>query len=265
MKANIKSLILLSLLSSFTGFAKTPSLDKEQFCNDRKDPTFVKNLAKDTGNLIGFRNFGGIGGGGVCWWHSRFQRNSLYLTIFHPDADRPTEEEAQLIIKKIRKGNEIVLVPGYNNLQEFTTDNLALLQSELEAWQLSDGAKFAWIRGLKGSSIVTPEKLQLMMDELYEEVETQGNIAYQKLQIKGITAHAWLVVNMSKEEDGYLLEVIDSNYPRMTMFYRYEVGDTNLVHEYYGQFTPYLEETKEMAKIAMTIESTCNPQLLSKK
>ncbi|MCM2349541.1 MAG: hypothetical protein NDI69_05935 [Bacteriovoracaceae bacterium] len=265
MRAALKSIILLSLFSSFTSFAATPSMNQDHFCNDRKDPTFVKELTRDSSNLMGFRNFGGIGGAGVCWWHSRFQRNALYLTIFQPDAVKPTEEEARIIIKKIRKGKEIVQVPGYNNLQEFSTDFLILLQSELESWQLSDGAKFAWIRGLKGNSVVTPEKMQMMMDELYQEVETQGNIAYQKLQIKGITAHAWLVVSMTKEENGYLLEVIDSNYPRMTMFYQYEVGDTHLVHEYYGVFTPYLEETKEMAKISMIIKESCNPQMLSKR
>lgn len=258
-------LVYATALSSLSAFGANPSSTQISFCQDRQNALFVKELAQEADNRMAFRNKGGIGNGGVCWWHSRFQRNALYLTIFNPEAEKPTVEEGVSIIKKIRAGKEIVEIPGYNNFYDFSYEFQMFIQDELESWQRSDGAKFAWIRGLKGSAVVSPEKMKSLMDELYTEVEINGNIAYQKLQVKGITAHAWLVVNMVKEEDGYSLEVIDSNYPRMTMLYRYQEGDTNFTHGYYGEFTPYLEETKEMQRIAMTISQTCNQELLSKK
>lgn len=264
MHFKLKIVAFLILTTSFSSFATRPSSNMNQFCNDRRDNEYVKTLTKDPDNLMAFRNFGGIGGGGVCWWHSRFQRNSLYLTIFKPHSNRPTEDEAYLLIKKLRAGREIVTIPGYENLRDFSLDFQVMIQEELEAWQRTDGAKFAWVRGLRGKSVVSADKMKTLMDELYTDVEIRGNIAYQKLQIKGITAHAWLVVNMKKERNGYLLEVIDSNYPRVTMFYRYEEGDTRFNHEYYGEFTPYLEETKEMERIVSTIQGNCNSQKLSK-
>ena len=96
-------------------------------------------------------------------------------------------------------------------------------------------------------------------DELYEYVEIEGNIAYQKLQIKGVTAHAWLVVNMKKTSRGYDLEVLDSNYPSQTMVYRYQDGMTNFNHTYYGAFTPYLERRAELDSVKMAILEKCNP------
>lgn len=252
--------ILVSLLTSFQGHAFNPSKSLRDFCTDRTSSEFAKDLARNSDNLMSFRNYGGIANGGVCWWHSRFQRSSLYLTIFRPDLKRPTTDEAIQIIKKLRAANEVVTIPGFDHFVEFSRTYQDLIQAELEAWQVADGAKFAWIRGLRGKAVVTAEKMKNLMDDLYREVEIRGNIAYQKLQIKGITAHAWLVVKVKPEENGYLLEVLDSNYPRTTNYYRYRYGNTHFTHHYYGNFTPYLEETKEMGRISSTIVNTCIPK-----
>lgn len=268
MKAKVLIFSLASVLSvsvlakKYVSYA--PSNDEQQFCLDRNDENFSKELVNDPHNLMAFRNQGGIGGGGVCWWHSRFQRNALYLTVFKPEEKRPVISEVEKIIKKIRKGKEVVVIPGYENFYEFTSHNRSLVQKELEAWQVNDGAvKFAWVKGLSGNNIVKPEELKRMMDELYEEVEGKNTIAYQKLQIKGITAHAWLVVNMKQVgEDGYDLEVIDSNEQYMTRIYKYRLGDTNFTHWFYGDFTPYLEKTNEMDKIKTVIDEKCRPDKL---
>lgn len=114
--------------------------------------------------------------------------------------------------------------------------------------------------GLKGSNVVEASELRKMMDELYEYVEIEGNIAYQKLQIKGVTAHAWLVVNMKKTSNGYDLEVLDSNYPSQTMIYSFRDGMTNFNHTYYGAFTPYLERRAELNSAKMAILEKCDPK-----
>lgn len=263
-KARILLFSLASLFNLSVAAKKyvsyAPSSNEKEFCLDRNNEDFSKELVNDPHNLMAFRNQGGIGGGGVCWWHSRFQRNALYLTIFKPEEQKPVISDVEKIIKKIRKGKEVVVIPGYANFYEFSSANRALIQKELEAWQVNDGAvKFAWVKGLSGSNVVKPEELRRMMDELYEEVEVKNTIAYQKLQIKGITAHAWLVVNMKKVDYGYDLEVIDSNEQYMTRIYKYRFGNTNFNHWYYGEFTPYLEKTSEMEKIKTVIEETCRP------
>lgn len=253
-------LALAALACSFSAMAITPSTSMSQFCADRSQTSFAKDLTESSENLMSFTNRGGIGNGGVCWWHSRFQRNALYLTVYKPEAETPSTKEAKEIIEKIRDGKEIVVIPGYRNFFEFSLNHRGAIQRELEKWQKSDGIlKFNWVIGLKGSSSVAPDKMKDMMDELYEYVEGEGNIAYQKLQIKGIVAHAWLVISMKKVDNGYDLEILDSNYANQTQVYKYRNGMTNFNHYFYGNFVPYLERKGEMDKIQLTILKKCNP------
>lgn len=252
---------MAALACSFNLYAKISSKNIDQFCVDRTDSGFVKELTGDVNNLMAFSNHGGLVNGGVCWWHSRFQRNALYLTIYSPDKKRPEHKEAVRIVEKIREGSEIVEIPGYNNFNEFSYSHRREIQRELEKWQKGDGIlKFNWVIGLSGDNVVSPAKMKTMMDELYDYVEVQGQIAYQKLQIKGITAHAWLVINMKKTMDGYDLEVLDSNYPNQTKVYNYKEGQQSFHHSFYGDFTPYLERKAEMDKVGLAIMKTCEPE-----
>lgn len=260
MKASL--LAIAALACSFSAFAAlTPSQSVEQFCSDRSSATFSKNLSKNYDNLMAFRNHGGLANGGVCWWHSRFQRNALYLTIYKPSDAKPTKAEVQKIIDKIRSGKEIIEIPGFRNFYEFSSNHASEIQRELEQWQKSDGIlKFNWVIGLSGDNVVSAEKMKEQMDELYQYVEAEGNIAYQKLQIKGVTAHAWLVLNVKATKNGYDLEVLDSNFPSQTSVYKYREGQTSFKHYAYGEFTPYLERKGEMEKVQMTILKKCNPE-----
>ena len=258
----VKSLLaVVGLAASFQIFAQTPSQDLNQFCVDRGNARFAKELTKSSSNLMAFSNHGGIANGGVCWWHSRFQRNALYLTTYAPFKSRPTKAEAEKIVADIRDGDEVIEIPGYRNFSEFSYYHQKEIQRELEKWQKGDGVlKFNWVIGLSGDTVVSASKMKELMDELYDYVEVQGNIAYQKLQMKGVTAHAWLVVNMKRSGNGYDLEVLDSNFPSRTNIYRYREGMTNFSHEYYGQFTPYLERKGEMDKVILSIMKQCEPE-----
>jgi hypothetical protein len=253
-------LALAALVCSFEALAQTPSMSEDRFCSDRQEKSFIKDLTLDSNNLMTFRNHGGIANGGVCWWHSRFQRNALYLTIYKPDLAKPTQDEARELVKKIRAATEIVVIPGYKNFSEFANNNEAIIQRELEKWQKGDGIiRFAWVNGLSGEAKVAPEKMKEIMDQIYEEVEVNKNIAYNKLQIPGIDSHAWLVVHMEKVNGGYNLEILDSNVARNTEIYRFHDGDTSINYHGYFNFTPYLEQTNEMKKINKVILKKCNP------
>ena len=244
----------------------TASQSMTQFCADRSSPTYVKQLIDSSENLMGFANYGGIGNGGVCWWHSRFQRNALYLTIYKPAEQRPTLDEAKIIVEKIRDAKEVIVIPGFRNFAEFSIDYRGTIQRELEKWQKGDGIiKFNWVVGLKGKSEISAEKMKASMDELYRYVEVNGNIAYQKLQIKGVVAHAWLVVNMQKTANGgYDLEVLDSNYANMTNIYHYKPGMKGFNHAAYGNFVPYLERKEEMEKLRTIILNKCGSDSIAK-
>ena len=208
-----------------------------------------------------FQNHGGLANGGVCWWFSRFQRNALYLTIYKPNETKPTTDEARDIIAKIRSAKEVVTIPGYRNFASFADENQSLIQRELEKWQKGDATlRFAWVTGLSGNSTVESTKMKDLMDKIYQEVEVNKNIAYNKLQIPGIDSHAWLVVHMKKVNSGYDLEILDSNFPRSTELYQYREGDKTIDYHGYFHFTPYLERTDEMKKINDTILKKCDPE-----
>jgi hypothetical protein len=247
----MKWLVLL-ILVSFSALGAS-----ESFCLERKDPHFVRRLAFNYKNLLSFANRGGIARGGVCWWHSRFQRNALYLTHFSPEKPKPSTIEARDMIARIREGNSVVEIPGFENLYEFSLHFGNEIQKELERWQRHDVLRFSWMNGLRGGTSASPEELKRQMDELYEEVESKGNISYQRLQIRGIAAHSWLVVKMEKLSLGYKLHVVDSVEPSKVAKYTYLEGDTQLENEHYNKFMPYLEETAEVEELKSTIMRAC--------
>ena len=249
---------LAVIITSLPVFAQTASQMEEQFCSDRQDPNFVKELTKDSSNLFAFRNQGGLLNGGVCWWHSRFQRNALYLTIYKPELAKPDSLTAQKLISEIRLAKKVVIIPGFNNFLEFSSTFATEIQRELEYWQKLDGfVKFAWVDGLEGDSEVSPAKLKDLMDQIYVDVEINKNISYNKLQIPGIDAHAWLVLHMQKVNDGYDLEILDSNVANQTEIYHYHEGDIKFNYHNYFTFVPYLEKVNELEKIKKVIAKQC--------
>ena len=94
-------IILVSLFFTLNAFTQST----EKFCNGRKDKNHAKSLIIDYQNLFSFINSVEIGGGGVCWWHSRFQINVLYLAHFNPSATKPTSQQARYIIREIKNDN----------------------------------------------------------------------------------------------------------------------------------------------------------------
>lgn len=251
--------LILLLVSPFQVNAFSPSESIQEFCSDRQLPDYVKSLTLDESNLMSFKNHGGFIRGGVCWWHSRFQRNALYLTYYAPEKEKLPRHEVKWLIRRIRNANNVLEIPGFKNFLEFSAYYAKEIQNELEAWQRFEGFRFTWIRGLRGSARVSPEWMRQLMDNLHQEVTVKNNIGYQKLQMPGINAHAWLVINMVKHESGYDLEVLDSNFPNMTKPYYYKFGDTHLEYHDGTHFTPYLEYVNEMERIHSVISATCKP------
>lgn len=255
--------MILPTILSFSAMATNLPQSKDEFCGRFKTDIKIKDFSEVSTNLISFKNDGGLFNGGVCWWHSRFQRNLFYTTFFRPDLKRPNKEEIKNIIKNIRNATSVTMIPGYQNVADFTAENKALIQSELNSWQLYDGVVLGgWIDGIKGDTTTTSENLRLMTNELNDYVAVKGKIAYQKLQIKGITSHAWLVVNTKvNEQNGLDIGYIDSNDPIRTNLYTYKNGDQSFYIKGYGNFVPYLEFKREEERISNTAKAFCNKSI----
>lgn len=263
----MKKLFLATLFLSYSAFALTLPQSKEDFCarfnNNPRASEVLQDLSTDSVNLMAFKNDGGLFNGGVCWWHSRFQRNIFYLSVFRPDLPKPKSvREMRILIAQIRQGNAVVTIPGYHNFEDFSRENQNLIQAELNNWQIYDGVILGgWMDGLKGDTKIQASALESMMKELYDYVAVKKKIAYQKLQIKGITSHAWLVVGIKKTDSGFEVGYLDSNSPRMSLNYTYKSGDKSFNIRGYGDFVPYLEFKREEERLVMTAKSFCGKTL----
>ncbi len=253
----MKNLIItLGALFTVHTYASSLPQNKAEYCarfnsSSPNQETTIQDLSLEPSNLMAFKNNGGLFNGGVCWWHSRFQRNIFYLSIFRPDLEKPRSiNEIRNIIHLVRLGTNVVTIPGYTNLEEFSKENQKFIQSELNDWQLYDGIILgSWINGLKGNTKVEPSILEKMMNELKTYVSEKKKIGYQKLQIKGITSHAWLVVGIKEMPSGFEIGYLDSNSPNLSLNYSYKIGDSSFFIKNYGNFVPYLEFKREEERL----------------
>lgn len=265
MKMKMKKIIQLVALSFFVHhslMAATLPTTKSDFCSRFNDPASIKSFSIDPANLMSFENNGGIFNRGVCWWHSRFQRNVLYLSLFRPDLPIVKPREIMALIKEIRRGEKVIIIPGFSNFTDFSEAFKREIQAELDDWQLYDGIVLgSWIDGLKGDTHLEPALLKKSLDEVYTYVESKNKIAYQKLQIKGITSHSWLVVAMKQLASGYDVGFVDSNNPRMTESYSYKIGEDSFFIKSYGNFVPYLGFTREEERLTTAARTYCGLSL----
>ncbi len=208
-------------------------------------------------NRLGFRNSGGIGNGGVCWWHSRLQRSSLYLARYAPTKPRPTYGEAQELVRSLVYFTRVIEIPGYSNFQSFSEDYRELIQSELNTWQIRDGfIAQQWIRGLSGKSSLPANQLQSHMETIYERFQTSEPGLWLMVQIKGITSHALILIGMTRTEQGFQLRVIDSNRPMETRILDYHIGDESLELGDMS-FVPYLGFKRDQVLIDRALQAYC--------
>jgi hypothetical protein len=219
-------------------------------------------LAYDESYRLAFANHGGLVNGGVCWWHSRLQRNAVYFARFALHLDKPTAQEASRLVSAIIDEKGPVVIPGYSSFNQFSRDFERMIQKKLEGWQRKDGfLKFGWIKGLKGSDKRDPVKFRRVMDSLYEKVGRAGEIAFAKLQIPGIASHAWLIIGMVQTSLGYKLYYVDSNEPIRTSEHEYRDGDQSVMLPGSGYVGFYEGYSGTMEKVRERFFETCGHAL----
>lgn len=260
MKNKFKFFLSAFFVFTNTVLGRSLPQNHDEFCQRVEDSEQILSFLNDEENLLSFENQGGILNGGVCWWHSRFQRNLIYLTMYRPDLPLLKPSEVHSLLAEIRLGKSIIMIPGFSNVQEFSRKYKKEIIKILESWQMYDGVVLMkWTQGLAGKTSIAPLKLKNMMDKLYKYVSEDKKIAYAKLQIKGIAAHAWLINGISKHADGYVFSYLDSNWPKSTFNYHYNYGDKSFTKKEYGNFLPYLEFVKEEERLSQVIRANCDP------
>lgn len=272
--------LLIGLLVTFSAFAQD---SKEAFCSKRSSLSGVQSIYKDINNFLSFENTAGMLSPlgiktGVCWWHSRLQRNITYLAHFRPELPRPeTEKEINKIISNLISGKEVVIIPGYRNLQEFSIDNNRAMQGKLNAWMRRDSLlNQTWIKGLKGKTSMDEASFQEHLSKIYDQFVESDGLMVQILQFEGITAHAWLVTDIKKMPDGYTMNVIDSNLPNYVWsFYldnratsmntslnpfRIENRDADYLSSHYPKFVGRVDFQKELPKLKKAVTDYCSSE-----
>ena len=245
-------IIILSLLVFIPTFAHSQSI-----C-DRYDEGLVEYLKVEE-TRISFKNKGGLFNGGVCWWHSRLQRSSAYLAIYHPEISRPTNHEAYIILKKLKEMKSYVVIPGFDNFLDFTNAYKVEAQKVLDEWQIEDGfINQQWIRGISGNHKLPANQMKLRIETIHTSFKQSKNPLWVMAQIKGITAHAFLILDMYYKNGYWAISVIDSNHPLKTIELTYHEGDESLEHPVDGyKFMIYTGFNNDLNKMNKIVSRAC--------
>ncbi len=201
------------------------------FCQRTQNWAQFQTYAHDPANLFAFGNPPGPWKTGLCWWHTRFQRLALYLTIYRPELPRPTHPaQVWRLLDTVAFARGVVEIPGYENFSEFSEAWEETITQYLSQWQSFEGlTRATWFRhGALLDRSETPEGLKRRMDALYETVGVQKKLAFTMLQIPGISTHAWLVVGMKRTSQGYELSYVDSAFSQSVGTYEYREGDRHV-------------------------------------
>ena len=256
------SLLFLASLS-FTTLAHAGFT--EDFCSNALDSSgklnyswFQQKRGLDPSYEIGFANDGGLMNGGVCWWHSEWTRNAIYLSILAPELPRPSSAQVKQMVNDIMNSKKVTVIGGYESLAAFTDDFQAVIQKQLNERQLRTALDFGWARGLTGKTSDDPSTIAAGMDRLYEQVNTEHKIVYQMLQLPGVDAHAWLVVGMTRTDLGYHLQMLDSNLPQAISTFDYTRGDTSEGYLYeQDPFIAYTQQDNKFGTYESRIQGYC--------
>lgn len=248
----MKILALTLLLVSSSLYAQSRA-----FCERNRNDILA--LMQEKSARLAFRNTGGIGNGGVCWWHSRLQRSSFFLARYNPTAAKPTNGQLNQIIAGLRSMDKVVVIPGFENFNSFSKAYQNQLQSMLNDWQVYDGLfNFQWIRGISGKPTLPAKDMEARMDDIYNNFRQSPAAMWIMAQMEGITSHSFLVFNIAKVNGGYDLDLIDSNNPMEMVYVKYQEGDQSLhSNRSNTPFVPYVGFQEDFRKISKGLSSHC--------
>ncbi|MCM2281432.1 MAG: hypothetical protein NDI61_06255 [Bdellovibrionaceae bacterium] len=243
------------------GFAQTRTTaptSRQEYCRRAAQPDHWTSLAQNPLNHLSFANQGGLFNGGVCWWHSLFQRAVWYLAVFRPDLPKPTPTEAKFLIHQLARGKDVIEIPGFSNLHEFSRAHRGLIQEKLEQWQVSDGGlKFRWVNGAFAAGELPPDELKTHMDKIQRIVNDSQHVQWVMWQLPGVTAHSSLHLSVHSLPTGSLADIVDSNFPGRVEFLEYTQG-TRQIRTYFGPMVPHLARQKDLERFSKARSRYCS-------
>jgi hypothetical protein len=98
------------------------------------------------------------------------------------------------------------------------------------------------------------------VDAVYRDFSENHVVPFVRIKLGPIVAHALLIIDMKPVDNGYEMQVIDSNYPAGTETVTYQNGDTSLSlgEDGIGEFVPTLGSDGDFGKITTAIRRYCN-------
>lgn len=265
---------------------------KRRYCAEYDANAIGQRILNDpNANTLAFENPPGTFRTYLCWLHSRFQRSATYLTNYRPELPRPNRNQAIDIISQIVAHRNVVEIPGFRNLNEFST----VYREEITAALNSMATGCFFNPGDCGARITdpyhpSPSDLRTTMDDLYDRVvRSRGDIQFLRVRrlrdepliANGFRSHAVNLLSMDPIYDdpqhperdfdraspreyrnpitrhpitGYRLRWLDSNSPHTVVDVRYHYGDTQA-----GRFVPQLhyEYAGDIPEMNAAIEQYC--------
>ncbi|RYZ82914.1 MAG: hypothetical protein EOP06_20890 [Proteobacteria bacterium] len=166
-------------------------------------------------SITDFRNSSGPMRTGLCWWHTKLQRASLYLAVFNqPMQAKPTRVQAMQILQNLAQLKSVQSIPGYNNWNQFTRDYAKEVEFYLGRWEMTDTLQMQFVKGIRFNQGTTKAALA----EIEKQVLVYKRIPYVMTKLKGFEAHSWLVTEVSQDLP-LTYRVIDSNFNPLPIFY----------------------------------------------
>lgn len=248
-------MLVVGGLNASLSFGDQPSRD---FCaRTSLSSSWPLDLARLPENQIAFTNPSRVSLGiqGVCWWHSRLERNAIYLADFRPELPRLTPAQVPHLIRKLLRGKSILTIPGFKNLAEFTDFYRLPIQKELLRFRnrsiLMDQA---WTRKILRPVRLSSEKVAKTIEETQALLKA-GDIPYWLLQMTTTEAHSWLILGIEETQTGARLTVLDSNENGQKQVV-YETGDRFLDMNH----VPFIDRKNETRRFRRLIQRACeNP------
>ncbi|MCC6276710.1 MAG: hypothetical protein IT289_02200, partial [Oligoflexia bacterium] len=161
------------------------------------------------------------------------------------------------IIHSIATNGRVVEIPGYRNFLEFSRDWEDQIQYKLQKWQLVDGfLKQAWFGNISTSPQLPPPEMEKKIIQVAKQVHEKKQITWIMLNYPGITAHAWLVLDVNRAPNGLRFTYLDSNHPGKVMNETYLYGNS-FINTDMGRAAIYIGRTKDFQRISKVSDRYC--------
>ena len=252
---------------SYANLSLAPSArGKADLCRMHQQKFALNEYLAHSSNRMSFTNSGGILKLGTCWWHTSLVWSAGALAYYSPDLLPPDRKQVENILEALWSRNQVVEIPGYYDWKSFSKDWQLVIQSKLDEWQRREVWQGSWVRSLEGNNEVRPEVLQQQIEGFYQRIHLHAQPQYAMLQMKGVFAHSWLILDVQKKDaQTYDLYVMDSNTLSVDKW-TYQVGMTHFTYDisHLGNtkvrsFVPYATgfEKGYAAQIENTLRREC--------